>query len=41
MVKASVEDRDKESWSRVREMIVEIMEPHGFVVEVVTTSALG
>jgi hypothetical protein len=41
MVKERVEGRDKESWSRVREMIAEIMEPHEFVVEVVTMSALG
>ena len=41
MVKERMEDRDKESWSRVREMIVEIMEPYGFVVGVVTTSGLG
>lgn len=41
MVKERMEDRDKESWSRVREMTVEIMELHEFVVEVVTMSALG
>jgi hypothetical protein len=41
MVKERVEDGDNESWSCVRVMIVEIMEPHGFVVEVVTTSASG
>ena len=35
MVQERAEDRDKESWSRMREVIVEIMEPHGYVVEVV------